>query len=292
MSRIAYVNGRYVPHAEASVSIEDRGFQFSDSVYEMVSLMDGHLADVEGHLDRLERSLSELRIAMPVSRRILKMIMVQLVRRNRFRNAGVYIQISRGVARRDFKFPKGIKPTLVLTVTPMDFDLASKGGKKVITVPDIRWQRRDIKTNSLLAQVLAKQSAVDAGKFDAWMVDEKGFITEASASNAWIVDKKGNLISRPTSKNNILKGVTRSSMQALFKSANINFIERAFTVQEARNAAEAFATGATTIVTPVIEIDGKKIGTGKVGPVTTKIYDIYINYARDRARPQQKWNAK
>lgn len=294
MSRIAYVTGRYVPHAEASIHIEDRGFQFADSVYEMISLIDGHLADAEGHFDRLERSLSEIRINLPMPRRSLRLIIDQLIRRNRVRNAAIYIQISRGAARRDFKFPSSIMPTIVMTVRSLPFDIEARKarGQKAITVPDIRWQRRDIKTTGLLAQVLAKQKALDSGAFDAWMVDEKGFVTEASASNAWIVDKKGRLITRSTANNNILKGVTRSSMQAICKKAGIKIVERPFSVREAYAAAEAFTSAASSLIVPIVEIDGKKIGKGKIGPVTEKIFDLYMRYATDRKRPQEKWNSK
>lgn len=294
MSRIAYVNGRYLPHSAATVHIEDRGFQFADSVYEMISLIDGRLADAEGHFDRLDRSLSELRITPPVARRTLRMIIMELVRRNRLRNAAVYIQISRGTAPRDFRFPVATAPTLVISLRPMSFDIPARklAGREVITVPDIRWKRRDIKTTGLLAQVLAKQAAIDSGAFDAWMVDADGFVTEASASNAWIVDRKGALITRPTAGHGILKGVTRSSMQALFKKAGITFVERPFTVKEAYAAAEAFTTAASSLVVPVISIDRHVIGTGTIGPVTSKVFDLYMEYALDRARPQQKWNAK
>lgn len=293
MPRISYVNGRYVPHAEASVHVEDRGFQFSDSVYEMISLMDGQLADARGHLDRLERSLSELRIPMPMTRGALQMVIAEVVRRNRLRNAAIYIQVSRGAAPRDFPFPKSVSPTLAVIVRPMNFDVSLRkaAGKKVITMPDIRWQRRDIKTTGLLAQVLCKQAALDKGAFDAWMFDEKGFITEASASNAWIVNKKGELLTRPTANHNILKGVTRSALQDICKKAGIRIVERPFSVKEAHAAVEAFATGASSVVTPIVAIDGKKIGSGKIGPVTEKIFDLYMEYAA-RKGVQLKWNAK
>jgi D-alanine transaminase len=294
MPRYSYVNGRYLPHERSTVHIEDRGFQFADSVYEMIALVDGRALDEEGHLDRLERSLSELRMAAPVSRVVMKMIMRELIRRNRMVNGAVYIQVSRGTAPRDFKFPKGAAPTLVMTVRPLvyDIDARKKSGRKVVTVPDIRWQRRDVKTTGLLAQVLAKQHALDRGVFDAWMVDDEGFVTEASASNAWIVDKKGRLITRPTAGNAILKGVTRNALQRLCRKEKIELVERPFSVKEAYAATEAFASAASALIVPVIEIDGKKIGGGKIGPVTSKVFDLYMNYATDKEIKQESWNPK
>jgi len=294
MPRIAYVNGRYVNHLDAAVHIEDRGFQFADSIYEVVALIDGRFADEVGHLDRLERSLKELQIPMPVSRRSLQMIMAELARRNRARNGGIYMQVTRGVATRDFKFPKDVSPTLVMTIYPANFDVAARKAKatKAVTVPDIRWKRRDIKTTALVAQVLAKQAAAEKGAYEAWMVDEKGFVTEGSSSNAWIIDKKNNLITRPTAQNSILKGVTRNALQVLCKAEKIKIVERAFTVKEALQAKEAFTSSAVALIVPVVEIDGKKIGTGKPGDITCKLMDIYMNYATDTARKHETWTPK
>jgi len=296
MPRYSYVNGRYLPHAEASVHIEDRGFQFADGVYEVVSLINGYIADEAGHLDRLERSLKELRIALPMPRRALKLVMREFARRNRLKNAYIYIQVTRGVAPRDFKFPSGdIRPTLVITNlgnAVFNMDARKKALKKAVTVPDIRWKRRDIKSTALVAQVLAKQAAVDKGAYEAWMVDDDGFVTEGASTNAWIVDKKGRLITRPTDKNMILKGVTRSSIQALCKKAGIKLVERPFTVKEAYKAAEAFTTAAGTMITPIVEVDGRKIGDGKLGAVTARILDLYFEYAADAKRKQERWDEK
>lgn len=292
MPRYSYVNGQYIPHGDAAVHIEDRGFQFADSVYEVVALIDGRFADIVGHLDRLERSLAELSMKMPMPRRALELAMVETVRRNRVRNGAIYMQVTRGVAPRDFKFPKKVASSLVMTVRALTYDMEER--KKVcraaVTVPDIRWQRRDIKTTGLLAQVLAKQAAVDKGAFEAWMVDEKGFVTEASSSNAWIVDKAGNLITRPAVGNMILKGVTRSAMQSLCKKHKIKLIERAFTVKEAYQAKEAFTSAATALIVPITSIDGKKIGDGKIGKLTAEILDIYFAYASDSASKQFHWS--
>lgn len=295
MARYAFVNGRFVPHKQAAVHIEDRGFQFADSVYEVIALMNGNLADELGHLDRLERSLSELRIPMPMARKALQMKIRDLVRRNRVKNAAVYMQVTRGVAKRDFKFPvAGTSSTLVMTVYPVIYDIEGrkKSEKKAITVPDIRWKRRDIKSTAMTAQVLAKQVAAEQGAYEAWMVDDKGFVTEGSSSNAWIVDNNGDLITRPTAHNSILKGVTRNAIQALCKKEKMKIIERAFTVEEALKAKEAFCSSATAIVYPIVEINGKKIGNGKPGQVTCKILDLYLAYAGDKKAKQAAWDPK
>ena len=296
MPRFSYVNGRYVPHAQAMVHIEDRGFQFADSVYEVIVLINGHLADEVGHLDRLERSLDALKIPMPLPRKSLQLVIREFVRRNRLKNANIYFQVTRGVAQRDFKFPHpATKPTLVVTTFGLaNFDVAKRklGLRKAVTVPDIRWKRRDIKTTALIAQVLAKQAAVDKGAYEAWMVDDDGFVTEGASTNAWIVDKNDVLITRPTEKNMILKGVTRNSIQALCKKEGIKIIERPFTVAEAYKAKEAFLTAAGALLTPIIEIDGHKIGDGKLGKMTSRVLDLYMDYATDLHRKQEHWTAK
>lgn len=295
MPRIAYVNGRYVPHNSAAVHIEDRGFQFADGVYEVIALVNGSFADEVGHLDRLERSLRELRIDLPMSRASLRLVLREFVRRNRLKNAPVYIQVSRGVAPRDFKFPKNVAPTLVVAcIGRANFDIAARKllVAKVVTVPDIRWKRRDIKTTALVAQVLAKQAAADKGAHEAWMVDEKGYVTEGSSTNAWIVDGKNNVITRPTDNNMILKGVTRNALQALCKKEKIKIIERPFTVKEAYKAKEAFITAAVTIVMPVVKIDGHKVGDGKIGPVTSKILELYMAYAGNPKSHQEHWSSR
>jgi D-alanine transaminase len=294
MPRIAYVNGRYVPHREAAVHIEDRGFQFADSVYEVVALINGRLADEVGHLDRLERSLKELSIDMPRSRKAMQFAIREMVRRNKLKDGMIYMQVTRGTAPRDFKFPKDVPSTLVMTFYPANYDVPARKAavKKAVTVPDIRWKRRDIKTTALIAQVLAKQAAAEKGAYEAWMVDDKGFVTEGSSSNAWIVDKKGNLITRPTANNTILKGVTRSALQALCKKEKIKIVERPFKVAEAYKAREAFTSSAVALIAPIVEIDGKKIGTGKAGDITCKILDLYMDYAKDERRRQEPWNPK
>jgi len=293
MPRIAYVNGQYVPHSEAGVHVEDRGFQFADSVYEVIALIDGHLADEAGHLDRLERSLSELAIDLPMSRRSMKIVLRELVRRNRIRSANVYMQVSRGVAARDFRCPRAAIPGIVMTIRPAVFNLSSRlnAAKKVVTTPDLRWKRRDIKTTMLLAQVLAREYAIQKGADDAWMVDEEGYVTEGAASNAWILDGKGNLLTRPTG-HAILKGVTRSALQALCRQHKIRIVERAFTAAEAYKAKEAFMSSAVQMIAPVVSIDGKKIGTGKPGPVTQKLIEMYMEYAANPKSRQHEWDAK
>lgn len=279
MPRFAFVNGRYVPHGEASVHIEDRGYQFADGVYEVVACINGRMADERGHLDRLERSLKELSIEMPVARDALKLIMKELLRKNRLKNANVYIQVTRGVSKRDFPFPADVPSSLVLTARAFDFDnnpKVKKGGA-AITVPDIRWKRRDIKSTGLLAQVLAKQKATEAGAYEAWMVDDDGFVTEGSSSNAWIVTKDGKLVTRHATSS-ILRGVTRSALQKICSELQMKIEERPFTVKEAYEAQEAFNTSAVALVVPIISIDGKKIGSGEPGPVAKKLYESYRDY--------------
>jgi D-alanine transaminase len=292
MPRIAYVNGRYLPHGDAAVHIEDRGFQFADSVYEMIAVIDGHLPDEQGHLDRLFRSLGELRIAPPMPRRALQLVIREFIRRNRLKNGALYMQVTRGAAARDFKFPDGVKSTLVMTIRPASFDASERKliAKKAVTVPDIRWKRRDIKSTALVAQVMAKQAAVDRGAYEAWMVDDRGFITEASSSNAWIVDKNNRLITRPPQNNMILKGVTRNALQALCRRENITLVERPFTAAEAYQAREAFTTAAVSLVVPIVDIDGHKIGSGKIGALTAKIFDLYMVYALNTKQKQEKWS--
>ena len=288
--RLSYVNGRYVPHGSAIVHIEDRGFQFADSVYEAISMINGRFVDEAGHLDRLERSLSELKIVMPMPRRSLKLVAYELARRNRLKNAILYVQITRGVAPRDFKFPKNARPTLVMVMRPASF--GKLVARKAITVPDIRWKRRDIKTTALTAQVLAKQAAAENGSTEALMFDEQGFITEGASNNAWMVDKNDNLVTRQTSNSAILKGVTRNAMQAICKKKKIKIIERPFSVKEAYKAKEVFVTAATSMVVPVVEIDGHKIGDGKPGAMTSLILEMYMAYATDPKQKQERWNEK
>lgn len=287
MSRFAYVNGRYVPHAEARVHVEDRGYQFADGVYEVVTVMDGRLVDYAGHMARLGRSLSELRIAWPMSPRALDLVLRTLVARNRVRQGLVYLQITRGVAPRDFKFPPAAKTrsALVITtkrmaafVTPAQI----AQGVAVITIPDIRWQRRDIKSVSLLPQVLGKQQAVEAGAFEAWQVDDAGMITEGCSSNAWIVTAAGMLVTRaPTHA--ILNGITRQSLLRLANELGIPFEERSFSVAEAYAAREAFLSSASTFALPITRIDGRPVGDGLPGPLGQRLRQAYLDYARPQS---------
>ncbi len=290
MPKVSYVNGRYVLYDSAVVHIEDRGFQFADGVYEAMALINGRFVDEVGHLDRLERSLGELKIPIPMSRRSLHLVMRELAHRNRLRNGFLYIQITRGVAKRDFKFPKNVSPTLVITLCPKSFGKLTAG--KAVTVPDIRWKRCDIKTIGLLAQVLARQAAAKKGAYEALMFDERGFITEGGASNAWIVDKDNNLVTRPVLNSTILKGVTRNVLQVLCKEKNIQIIERPFSVKEAYKAKEVFVTAATSLVVSIVEIDGYKIGNSKPGVLTSMIFKMYMAYANDLKRKQERWNEK
>lgn len=283
MGRIAYVNGRFVPHGEAVVHIEDRGYQFADAVYEVWALFDGRLGDPEGHFQRLERSLGELSIDMPMSRAALTVVLKEAVRRNRVRDGLVYLQVSRGVAPRDHAFPRpGTPPSVVITVSRVDRAAAearAARGVAVVTTPESRWARCDIKTVGLLPNVLAKQKARAIGAVEAWYVDELGLVTEGASSNAWIVDADGVLRTRDTNAN-ILRGVTRLSLIDMAREAGLKVEERPFTPQEALAAKEAFITGAGTLVLPVVTVDGKPVGDGKPGPVATKLRRLYIERAK------------
>lgn len=281
MPRYAYVNGRYVRHGEATIHIEDRGFQFADGVYEVVTIVEGHLADEQGHLDRLARSLDELRIAWPVKPNVLKLLMRELIRRNAVTSGIIYLQITRGVASRDFKFPARADSTLVMTTKQVRSFAAPEQlerGVKVITIPDIRWLRRDIKSVALLPQVLGKQQAVEAGAFEAWQVDPDGTVTEGCSSNAWIITTQGVLVTRAPS-NRILNGITRQSLIRLAAGNGIPFEERTFTVDEAKQANEAFVSSASTFVMPVTRIDDAPVGGGVPGPLGRKLRAAYLAYA-------------
>lgn len=286
MGRIAYVNGRFVPHAEAFVHIEDRGYQLADAVYEVWALFDGKLADPEGHFVRLERSLSELRIPMPMSRAALTMVLREAVRRNRVREGLVYLQVSRGVAPRDHAFPTTpVRPAVVVTVGRVDREATearAARGVGVVTTPENRWGRCDIKTVGLLPNALAKQKAREAGAVEAWFVDDLGFVTEGASSNAWILDRDGVLRTRDTNAN-ILRGVTRLSLLDVAREAGLKVEERPFTPDEARAAKEAFITGAGSLVLPVVSVDGKPVGDGSPGPVASKLRRLYIERAKATA---------
>jgi len=282
MSRIAYVNGRYVPHGEAQVHVEDRGYQFADGVYEVCEVHSGHLVDETRHIARLHRSLDELKIRHPMSDKALGHIMRETVRRNRVRNGMVYLQITRGVAKRDHPFPKGdVPPAVVVTARSINPEKSAKtaeNGINVITVPENRWERVDIKTVSLLPNVLARQAAEDAGAQEAWFVDKDGFVTEGSATNAWIVDKEGRLITRPA-EFGILRGITRTVVVDLAKREGVEIVERPFTVEEAKSAREAFVTSATKLVMPVVKIDDSVVGNGKPGSIACNLRALFYSQA-------------
>jgi D-alanine transaminase len=281
MSRIAYVNGRYLPFRDAKVHVEDRGYQFADAVYEVCEIKAGRLIDERRHLDRLERSLGALRIAPPMSRAALSIVLHEVVARNRIVHGSVYLQISRGVARRDLPFPPGVAPSVVVTARPMNrsrIEALAAQGIAVVSVPDNRWGRVDIKTVGLLPNALARQSALDKGARDAWFVDQKGFVTEAASANAWIVTADGKLVTRHAD-HAILGGITRAVVFEVVKEQNLHIEERPFTLEEAYSAREAFITSATQIVMPVVRLDERSIGNGKPGPVATALRSDFHRFA-------------
>jgi D-alanine transaminase len=287
MSRIAYVNGRYVRHAEAAVHIEDRGYQFADGVYEVCEVRGGRLIDETLHVDRLERSLSELGIAMPMSRAALGVVLRETVRRNGVRNGMVYLQVTRGVAPRNHPFPDAdTPPAIVVTAKNVDQGAGEKraaSGVAVISVPDNRWERVDIKTVGLLPNVMAKQKAKEAGAYEAWFVDADGNVTEGSSTNAWIVTQDGTLVTRPA-ETGILRGITRTVLFALAKERGLAIEERAFSLEEAYAAREAFITAATTLVMPVVRIDDHAIGNGAPGSIATELRQRFHDFAETAAR--------
>jgi D-alanine transaminase len=286
MSRIAYVNGRFVPHGEASVHIEDRGYQLADGVYEVWAVFGGRLADAAGHFARLERSLGELRIPLPMSFGALKLVLRETIRKNLVKNGLVYLQVTRGVAPRDHAFPTHpVRPSIVITAKPVDMAAAEAKAAKgigVVTLPETRWARCDIKTIALLPNVLAKQTARENGAGEAWFVDDLGLVTEGASSNAWIVDQDGVLRTRDLNAN-ILRGVTRRSLMDLIAREGLPVSERPFSVDEARQAREAFITGAGSLITPVVSIDGALIGDGKPGPVARRLRASYVSEASNQA---------
>ncbi|MCP1335776.1 D-amino-acid transaminase [Futiania mangrovi] len=278
MPRIAYVNGRYVPHAQASVHVEDRGYQFADGVYEVCAVKNGRLLDEGPHLDRLDRSLRELRIDPPMARPALRVVLREVMRRNLLRDGLLYFQVTRGVAPRDHAFPAHAASSLVVTARPVDLVKAqarAEEGVRAVTHPDIRWKRCDIKAVALLPNVLAKQAAKEAGGYEAWLVDETGHVTEGSSTNAWIVDTDGNLVTRALDSA-ILGGITRRMLMQVAQEAGVHIIERPFTVEEAKAAREAFITSATSFVTPVTQIDDAVIGNGRPGSVAMRLRELYI----------------
>jgi D-alanine transaminase len=281
MSRIAYVNGRYVPQSRAQVAIEDRGYLFSDGVYDVIPIHDGRLAFAERHLDRLDRSLAALTIARPMSRVALLQIVREVARRNAIDNGTIYIQVTRGVAPRDHKFPKGIKPSLVMMARrrkPPAPDLLAKGGA-IVTMPDQRWARRDIKCIGLIANVLAKQAAVEQGAYEAWLVDDDGMVTEGSSTSAWIATRQGELVTRPNGIE-ILPGVTRSVVVDVARELGLTLQIRPFSREEAYAAQEAFLTSVSNFVLPITRIDGRPVGEGSPGPIAKRLRAAYLVAAR------------
>jgi len=282
MSRIAYVNGRYLPRAQASVSVEDRGFQFADGVYEVCEVRGERIIDERRHMARLDRSLNELRIARPMTPAALAVVMRETISRNRVRDGIVYVGITRGVARRDFPFPPaGTRPSLIVTARSNDLariEQMATEGVAVVTVPDIRWGRVDIKSVALLPNVLAKQAAREQGAREAWLVDEAGRITEGASSNAWIVARDGKVVTHPLGKD-ILPGITRSVVLDVIKAQGLAVEERAFTLEEAYAAREAFITSASQIVLPVVSINGRPVGNGAPGLIAAGLRRDYHRHA-------------
>ncbi|NVP55914.1 D-amino-acid transaminase [Mycoplana rhizolycopersici] len=282
MPRFAYVNGRYVRHAEAAVHVEDRGYQFADGVYEVCEVRHGFIVDLTRHLDRLGRSLGELRIAWPMERQALVIVLRELLRRNRVRNGLFYLQVTRGVARRDHVFPAGdVQPSVVITAKSTDPGIIARKneiGISAITLPENRWDRVDIKTVGLLPNVLARQQAKERGAQEAIFVDAEGNVTEGAATNVWIVDGEGRLVTRPAD-HGILRGITRTSLMDVAERVGMRVVERAFTVAEMMEAREVFISAATSICFPVVEIDGKPIANGHPGGSAQKLRDAFFAVA-------------
>ena len=282
MSRIAYVDGRYLPLRQAMVHVEDRGYQFGDAVYEVCEVRQGRLIDERRHLARLKRSLDELQIKLPMSPVALGIVLREVIARNRIGYGIVYLQVSRGVARRDHAFPTPeVPPSVVVTARPLNArrnEALAAAGIAVASVPDNRWGRVDIKTTGLLPNVLARQAAIAQGDRDAWFVDKDGMVTEAASANAWIVTQAGRVVTRPAD-HGILKGITRTVLFDVIKAQGLSVEERAFTLLEAYAAREAFVTAASQIVLPVVRIDRHAIGEGKPGPVATALRRAFHGYA-------------
>lgn len=277
MPRVTYVNGRYVPHDEAAVHVEDRGYQFADSVYEVLAVVGGRIVHLDQHLERLDRSLAALAMQLAVPRRVLPLIVGEVVRRNRLRDGVVYLQASRGVSRRNHLFPLDAVPSLVVTAWPLKPppDKLVEEGVAVAIRQDQRWKRPDIKTVGLLPNVLARQSAKEAGAYEAWLVNDQGVVTEGSATNAFIVARDGAILTHPADTN-VLGGITRANVVKLAREAGLEVGERPFTLAEAKAATEAFLTGTTVTVLPVTRIDDCPVGDGKPGPVTLRLRALYL----------------
>jgi len=277
MSRTVFVNGAYVSEEDAKVSVFDRGFLFADGIYEVTAVVDGKICEWDGHVTRLERSLGEIGMAMPMSADELLEVHREIVKRNNLEEGAIYLQVTRGATDRDFVMPEGLEQTVVL-FTQAKTLTGEKSGLRVISVPDIRWGRRDIKTVQLLAASLVKTEAKKQGKDDAWMVED-GFVTEGSSNNTYIVTKEGKIITRNLT-NSILPGITRKSVLRLADEMKMEVEERPFTIEEAQHAVEAFMTAATSFVTPVIEVDGVQLGDGTPGPVSKRLSEVYIEESR------------
>src|SRR5258708_18983844 len=280
MSRVAYVAGQYLPHRQAAVHIEDRGYQFADGVYEVIAVAGGHLVDEELHLRRLHRSLGELRIALPMDDRALRVVIREIVRRNGVDTGIVYLQVTRGAAPREHAFPKAAKPTLVVTSrrSPPPDPRLGHDGIAIITIPDIRWQRCDIKSVALIANVLGKQAAREKSAYEAWQVDRAGQITEGTSTNAWIVTADGSVVTR-AADTAILNGVTRLAILDIIRREGYRLEERPFTVAEAKAAREAFLTSTTADLLPVVRIDDAPVAEGKPGPLARKLREAYFRHA-------------
>jgi len=284
MSRIAYVNGRYEPQRTAAVHIEDRGYQFADGVYEVVPVQRGKLIDEDLHLDRLEFSLGELEIAAPMERRALQLVLREVLRRNGVDCGILYMQVTRGVAPRDHKFPAMTRPALVITckrLKPVPAKYLEEG-VGVITLPDLRWKRCDIKTISLLPNVLGKQRAAEEGAYEAWQIDPEGNVTEGTSTNAWIVTKDRKIVTRPLG-HEILPGVTRRALLSLLETTDFTLEERSFALSEALQASEAFLTSSSVFLLPITRIDGEKVGDGKPGDLSKRLRQLYLDHAERQA---------
>lgn len=284
MSRVAYVNGRYLPHGAAEVHVEDRGFQFADGVYEVIGVRRGRLVDGTGHLDRLDRSLDELAIARPMARGALLRVVAETLGRNGVVDGTIYMQATRGRARREHVFPaSAIEPSLVMTakrgIGPANKSVGE--GVAVLSQPDRRWSRCDIKAVGLLPNVLAKQKAKEQGAYEAWLVDGEGAVTEGGSTNAWIVDKTGALVTRPADRA-ILNGITRQRVIALARAAGMTVVERPFALDEAKSAREAFLTSTTSYVLPIVRIDDRPVGNGHPGEAARSVLDLYVRYTESQ----------
>lgn len=284
-ARFVHVGGRFVPYAAAQVHVEDRGFQFADSVYEVWAVLGGRFADADRHFTRLFRNLAELGMPAPTGHRALLAVMREAVRRNRVQEGLVYVQVTRGAARRDHLFPADIAPTLVVIAKRVDrarAEARALAGAAVVTRPDERWRRCDLKTTGLLANVLGKEAAKAAGAVETWFLDRDGFVTEGASTTAWMVGEAGALITRPQGPE-VLPGVTRDTLSELARAEGLDVVERPFSAEEARGARELFYTAASAFVTPVIRLDGAPIGDGRPGPVALGLRASYLSRARNGA---------